>query len=237
MIIVRSVNSGAQYYAGDGLFSTFKNFLTKTVVGKALTKGAGTALSIVPGGSLVASGVKSVAKGALKALTKTPARKIATGAAVAGTGIAIGTGAFRGGPAQPALPQYQTGPLPYSPTATGGKMTDVYARGQALPDVLDPSALRQYFRAPKGYVVVRDPASGSIMAVRKDVARRAGLWKPSAKPPISATDWKHYRSACKVEKVIRKIASREIRKARASSRSHLEIYKPVRGIKAQRKVA
>jgi len=78
--------------------------------------------------------------------------------------------------------------------------------GGYLPEVIDKSLLRTYYRAPKGYVVVANRATGEVYAVRRDVARRLKLWKPAAKPPISATDYKHFKRNRIIEKKLRKIA-------------------------------
>lgn len=75
---------------------------------------------------------------------------------------------------------------------------------------LDDSALRVYYRAPKGYVVVRDP-SGKPYAVLKSVARSFGLWKPARKPPISATDWKNFKRNQAIEKKLKKIVPARLR--------------------------
>lgn len=69
---------------------------------------------------------------------------------------------------------------------------------------LDDAYLKVYYRAPRGYVVVRD-AQGRPFAVMKQIAKQFGLWKPSPKPPISVTDWRCLRRAEAVERKLRKI--------------------------------
>jgi len=76
---------------------------------------------------------------------------------------------------------------------------------------LDDSYLRVYYRAPKGYVIIRD-ASGKPYAVLRKIAQQFGLWKPSARPPISATEWKHYKANKRIEKKLVKIARPALRK-------------------------
>jgi len=78
---------------------------------------------------------------------------------------------------------------------------------------LDDAYLRVYYRAPRGYVIVRD-ASGRPFAVNKMIARQFGLWRSPAKPPISATEWKHYKSNQRIEKKLRKIAGPALRKTK-----------------------
>lgn len=75
---------------------------------------------------------------------------------------------------------------------------------------LDDAYLRIYYRAPKGYVVVRDP-NGKPYAMLKSAARSLGLWKPAARPPISATDWKHFKRNKAIEKKLRKIVPARLR--------------------------
>lgn len=59
--------------------------------------------------------------------------------------------------------------------------------------------------APPGFVIV-DMPDGSKKAVLKEVARKLGLWKARAKPPISASDWKKLKAADRVKKKAKKIA-------------------------------
>ena len=99
--------------------------------------------------------------------------------------------------------------------ATGGIAALQGLGGSAaglLPQTIDISLCKTYVRAPRGFVVVRDPASGQIAVVRKDIARAMRLWRPTAKPPISATDWKHYKRNKQIEKKLRHIAGPALRK-------------------------
>lgn len=73
------------------------------------------------------------------------------------------------------------------------------------PFALDDSFLKSYVRAPKGYVVVRDP-NGRPYAILKSYARSNGLWTPAKKPPISVRDWHAFKKAQAVAKKLRKIA-------------------------------
>ena len=70
---------------------------------------------------------------------------------------------------------------------------------------LDDAYLKIYYRAPKGYVIVRDN-SGRPFAVNRAIAKQFGIWRPAAKPPISATEWKHYKRNKIIEKKLRKLA-------------------------------
>lgn len=82
---------------------------------------------------------------------------------------------------------------------------------------LDDAYLKPYYRAPRGYVVIRD-AQGRPFAVNKQMARAFGLWRPKKKPPISVSDWQAFQKAQRVEKKLRKIAGPALRK-RSSRRS------------------
>jgi hypothetical protein len=70
---------------------------------------------------------------------------------------------------------------------------------------LDDAYLKIYYRAPRGYVIVRD-ANGRPFAVNKVIARQFGIWRAAAKPPITATDWKNYKRSKTIEKKLLKIA-------------------------------
>jgi len=97
----------------------------------------------------------------------------------------------------------------------GGKL-QMPGSDPRIPDylkqfALDDAYLKPYYRAPKGYVVLRD-GQGRPFAVNKAIARSMGLWKPSAKPPISATDYKHFKRNKTIEKKLKKIAGPLLRK-------------------------
>jgi hypothetical protein len=111
-----------------------------------------------------------------------------------------------------------TGPAGFSLPALslGGGLSAMQSRAggtiaSAMPDVLDTSALKTYYRAPRGYVIVRDPGTGAVVAVRKAIARAYHLWKPARKPPISASDWHHYQRNQALEKKLLRIAAPALR--------------------------
>lgn len=54
------------------------------------------------------------------------------------------------------------------------------------PYVISKGDLRQYYRAPKGYVIMKD-AKGDPMGVPKYIAKMYG-WKPAKKPLLSIRD-------------------------------------------------
>lgn len=79
---------------------------------------------------------------------------------------------------------------------------------------LDDAYLTAYYRAPKGYVVLRD-ATGKPFACLKQAAKMFGLWHAKAKPPISIRDWHAFQAARRVEKKLLKIAGPALRKRHA----------------------
>jgi hypothetical protein len=166
---------------------------------------------------------KTAVSGAMKGMGI--AKKVAATPAVrAGAGMVGGAAAWEGGKLaagrafgqQPALTPISG--LPALSGFGGGQMPAAQsyaAPGQMIsqvPEVLEMNhpLIRAYYRAPKGFVIVRQNGQ-YVGAVRKDVARRAKLWKPARKPPITARDWHCYQTAEKVEKKLRKIAGKAVR--------------------------
>jgi len=185
--------------AGMGLFKA-ANFISKTPFWKGAMKGAAAGLGF--------------AKKAAPVVAKTVAATGAGGAAWgAGQGFGQKVTGYSSGGGLPAIPGM--GGMSGLPGAYSGGLPSAgsYSGGMMMPEMLAPNTLRVFYRAPKGFVIVRDPQTRQVIgAVRKDVARRAKLWKPSKKPPISATEWQHYKDAERVEKKLRKIAASAIRK-------------------------
>lgn len=67
-----------------------------------------------------------------------------------------------------------------------------------------PAELKTIHAAPRGYVIVEK--DGQKVAMEKTMARKFGYYKPSAKPPISATEFKQAKAAARVEKKIARLA-------------------------------
>jgi hypothetical protein len=59
---------------------------------------------------------------------------------------------------------------------------------------LDDSYLKLTYRAPKGYVVIRD-SDGQPLPVLKMAAQKMGYWRPHKKPPISVGEWQAVKRA------------------------------------------
>jgi hypothetical protein len=155
---------------------------------------------------------------------KTIVGKALTGVGVAGVGYEIGKAAAGGPPNLPALPSVggtllpgqfpSMGVLPWWRGA-GGKLQFPW-QDPNVPQflknfALDDAYLKVSYRAPRGYVVVRDP-SGKPYALMKYAAKQFGLWHPARKPPISAGDWHKYQTARAVEKRLVKIARHALKK-------------------------
>lgn len=175
------------------------------------------------GSAVLKSPLGGVVKSATKAIP-------GVGLAVAGYEIAsagmdlLGGGGSGSSSSAPMLPM-QNMPMPSMGRGGGAGVPMIPAGGASVgmgnrsifrndPNViaaLKPYAipmrdLRAYYRAPKGFVIVHDQA-GDPFGLPKQLARAYGLWKPSAKPPISATDWKAFKRAASVSKKLNKIHS------------------------------
>jgi len=192
-------------------------------------------LSLLTAGAGVVKGISSVVKGAKKAK---PVVKVAS-SALAGFGVAkvtsggstvnlpVQTGSLPpiGVPAAAttsAIQQAGPGGLPVPWWKGPGGKLQLPWNDPKIPEylkqfALDDAYLKTYYRAPRGYVVIRD-ASGRPFAVNKQMARSFGLWKPAKKPPISVGDWQKFKAAERVEKKLKKIAGPALRKRGYSTR-------------------
>lgn len=129
-----------------------------------------------------------------------------------------------GGP-KPSLPQaggYMSMPsigktaLSTIPAIATGNMTPLISAASTMvhrdgsqlnnvrPLVLDAKQLGIKYQAPKGYVIVRDPA-GNVFGVDRAYAIRNRWWKPARKPPIKASEWKHIKDTKRIEKKLKKM--------------------------------
>lgn len=192
---------------------------------KSIVKGVSSAVSgFIPGGGLINAAVQLALPEKKTSFTAPAAQTYNLG----GTGLATSSFASQGiqqvSAQLPALAMAQNQsvvaqgagglPVPWF-KGPGGKLQMPW-NDPRIPDylkqfALDDAYLKTYVRAPKGYVILRD-SSGRPFAVNKQVARSMGLWKPAAKPPISATDYKHFKRNKTIEKKLRKIAGPVLRK-------------------------
>lgn len=178
-------------------------------VGRTVTRNPilGAAASFIPGGGLIlkAAGVAITGLGAVSAVQGLVGR---------------GSGGLPTG--MPALPG---GPFGVGNMAPGGAMApnpnagkrsifrdDPNVHAALKPYAIDDRFLKQIYRAPRGYVVMRDP-NGDAYAIPKWLAKAYGMWKPAKKPPISVRQWQGMKNArstmkalSKVEKVGRQLA-------------------------------
>lgn len=189
---------------GDGLLSAIAG------IGKAVLKAVVPKNTIV-GKMLAGPAAVSVSKLGIPTL---PAM-LASG--VAGAMIPSGGGAISG-------PQDQSkglGSLIPWWKGAGGHLQfpwqdPSFMEGLKPPFVLDDSYLKQISRAPRGYVVVHDN-KGRPYCMAKFIAQKMGAWKAARKPPISAGEWHKYQTAAAVEKKLRHIAGKALRKHARSS--------------------
>jgi hypothetical protein len=162
-----------------------------------------------------------------------PAFKLATsiaGPAAIGGVAGLTLGQNMGGSQLPALPGATGGVLMPSQMPSVGTLPFWRGAGGKLqfpwqdPNVasylkqfaLDDAYLKVSYRAPHGYVVVRDP-TGKPYCLLKTAAKFFGLWHPARKPPISAGDWHQYQTAHRVVKKLRKIANTGLAKKPAKA--------------------
>ena len=61
-------------------------------------------------------------------------------------------------------------------------------------------------KAPRGYVIVEHPNTGVKVAMLKAVAKSCGLWKPRAKPVMTAADAKTIRKAARLTGKVDRLA-------------------------------
>ena len=110
--------------------------------------------------------------------------------------------------ALPPVPMGKTGGFGI-PRGPGGRMqlpwNDPSVPAALKAFALDDSYIRPAMRAPRGYVIVRDP-DGQPYPVLKSIAQKFGLWRPAKKPPISVRDWQALKRSDRTIKKLRKVA-------------------------------
>lgn len=179
-----------------------------TVVGKMIgaTRQVGTKLA---GPAVVGLAAGAVGQALVPTSSGAPAVQAPGLPAVPGAAEAAGVGVGT------AIGRAITGAIPWWKGPGGGLQMPwadpATMKGLKEPFVLDDAYLIPTYRAPRGYVVVRD-ANGKPYPMWKPLARSMGLWRAARKPPISAGDWNKYQTAQTVEKKLRKIAGRALRR-------------------------
>lgn len=147
---------------------------------------------------------------------------LGTIASVASLGMA-GASMFSGGssgamPGLPPMPGMRGGNTPMLPSNPKMGNRGIFRNDANLPDALKPFAiskgdLKQYYRAPKGFIIRHDSV-GDAYAVPKKIAKAYLGWKPAKKPLLSIRDTNAIRHAgsvinklTKFEKTVKKIAN------------------------------
>jgi len=182
---------------GDGLFSAIAG------VGKAILK------AVVPKNTIVGKMLAGPA-GTSVAKLGIPTAPFSYGSALAGIGAGLAATAATSDQAKglgSLIPWWK---------GAGGHLQfpwqdPSFMEGLKPPFVLDDSYLKEIRRAPRGYVVVRDN-KGRPYCMAKFIAQKLHAWTPARKPPISAGEWHKYQTAAAVEKKLRHIAGKALRK-------------------------
>lgn len=198
----------------------------KKLFGKAIKRGAGVAAKRLAisgigkriGGSVVGRAIGGIARSRIGRVV---------GSAAIGAGALEVAQQYGAAPRSlPAIPSTYGGGVPATTQGVknvgflpawrgpGGKLQWPW-QDPRIPEylkqfALDDAYLKPCVRAPRGYVVLRDQ-EGRPFAVNKMIAKQFKLWKPKAKPIISVRDWHSYQRAQRVEKKLRKIASKALR--------------------------
>lgn len=171
---------------------------------------AGKALSMVPGlgTAVAAAGLASSAYGAYKTISGVTGNK-GVPPMPGGLPALPGVSSNRSFGAIPPPPMGKTGGFGI-PRGPGGRMqlpwNDPSVPAALKAFSLDDSYIRPAMRAPRGYVIVRDP-DGQPYPVLKSIAIKFGLWRPSKKPPISVRDWQALKRSDRTIKKLRKIVT------------------------------
>jgi hypothetical protein len=153
---------------------------------------AGAALSVIPGGGLartvIGVGVSALAGAAanraINSLTSSPSSL----------------------PALPGMPEALPG-MPGANVHAGERSffhNDPNIVAALQPFAISMHNLKQSFRAPKGYVIRHDE-KGDPYGIPKHLAKKYLGWRPGAKPPFSAGDWRAVKTAHHVGKRLRKV--------------------------------
>jgi len=166
----------------------------------AMIRGVTAVAKVVGRNSVVAT--RAVAK---TPLVRSVVKQTAIGAGIYALGNAVTGG---GGSSLPALPG---GGMPGLPSAPGMGNRSIFRDDPNVIEALKPYAisaanLATYYRAPRGFVIVRD-SNGDPYALPKKIAQWAHLWKASPKPPISVGEMQALKRADRTAKKVKKILS------------------------------
>lgn len=140
--------------------------------------------------------------GAVMTVARSPIAKaipvVGTGLSVLGAASSVYSMLGSGGASPGQLPTGMPG-MPALPSAPGMGDRSVFRNDPNLPEMLKPYAiskanLRQYYRAPKGFVIRHDE-KGDAYGIPKKLARAYLGWKPAKKPLLSIRDTNAIRHA------------------------------------------
>lgn len=122
-----------------------------------------------------------------------------------------------GGGGMPALPMPGGMGMPgvNAPAPVGMGQRSIFRDDPNVIEALKQYAiseryLRPYYRAPRGAVIVYDQV-GKPYGLPRDIAKKAGLWKPAKKPPISVRDWQSIQRADRTITKMKKVFARTAR--------------------------
>lgn len=195
-------------------------FLKK--IGKGLKTIGSIATSIIPGpfDDLAFRAVSGLAQPTRRQPSFEPPRLIARNPARNVTqGVpprAVPTQVFPDIPFVPDLGDLEQFLRGGDPTTSGGAGIFSTANGNgngAFQQLLGPNTLvmpaqtKVIADAPPGFVVVTAP-DGRKFAVRKEFARKTGLWKPRKKPPISVSEAEAIKKADRAKRKVKKLAQK-----------------------------
>ena len=191
-------------------------------------------------GSLFGNIARAVG-GAVMTVARSPVAKaipvVGTGLSVLGAASSLGNMLGGGGSSPGQLPQMPG--MPGLPQAPGMGDRGIFQNDPNLPEMLKPYAiskanLKQYYRAPKGFVIRHD-AVGDAYGIPKKLAQAYLGWKPAKKPLLSIRDTNAIRHAGRAikklqraEKMAKKIANWHS-PHRAASRNIIVTGKTVKG--------
>lgn len=124
-------------------------------------------------------------------------------ASLGASALSLGSSLLGSGGASPGMPQLPAMPgFPGAgaagPNPNAGQRS-VFRNDPNVPDWMKPAAiskanLRQFYRAPKGYVI-RFDAAGDPYGVPKQMAKQYLGWRPAKKPLLSIRDTNAIRQA------------------------------------------
>jgi hypothetical protein len=164
------------------------------------------------------------------------------GAYKAATGI-LGGGGGGGGPPPMLLPPGAGGGMGGFDPRMGQRSIfrdDPNVAERLKAYAIDNRFLKQYWRGPKGFVVLKD-AKGDAFAIPKKLAIAEKMWKQGKKPPISVGDWSHLQGANRVVKKFRSMEKMAMKianfRAPHGRKSQLKLYEAPGQIKIGRKAA